>query len=43
MCVLQEEALFAPKEGFTFIQNASDESKVHGTRGPASKSDCEVS
>ncbi|XP_001625157.3 heterogeneous nuclear ribonucleoprotein U isoform X2 [Nematostella vectensis] len=38
----QEEAWFAPKEGFQFIQNAEKDTLEHGTRGPASKEECEV-
>ncbi|XP_015759797.1 PREDICTED: heterogeneous nuclear ribonucleoprotein U-like protein 1, partial [Acropora digitifera] len=38
----QEEPWFPPKEGYTFMQSVGEDSLVHGTRGPASKKDCEV-
>ena len=40
---MQEEPWFPPKEGYTFMQSVGEESLVHGTRGPATKKECEVS
>uniref|UniRef100_A0A3Q3WBQ3 B30.2/SPRY domain-containing protein n=1 Tax=Mola mola TaxID=94237 RepID=A0A3Q3WBQ3_MOLML len=33
---------FPPPEGYTYIHNLSMEDKVRGTKGPATKSDCEI-
>lgn len=38
----QEEPWFPAKEGYTFMQSVGEEVLVHGTRGPATKKDCEV-
>ena len=38
----KEEPWFPPKEGYTFIQSVGEESLIHGTRGPATKKECEV-
>ncbi|XP_073231333.1 uncharacterized protein [Porites lutea] len=38
----QEEPWCPPKEGYTFIQSVGEESLIHGTRGPATKKECEV-
>ena len=39
----KEEPWFPAKEGYTFMQSVGEESLVHGTRGPATKKECEVS
>lgn len=39
----KREPYFPPQEGYTFIHNLEMEDKIRGTKGPASKSECEVS
>ena len=38
----KQEPYFPPPEGYTYIHNLGMEDKIRGTKGPASKSDCEV-
>ncbi|KAK2912989.1 heterogeneous nuclear ribonucleoprotein U-like protein 1 [Channa argus] len=38
----KREPYFPMPEGYTFIHNLGMEDKVRGTKGPASKSDCEI-
>ena len=38
----KREPYFAPPEGYTYIHNLGMEDKIRGTKGPASKSECEV-
>lgn len=38
----KRETYFPAPEGYTFIHNLDVEDKIRGTKGPASKSDCEV-
>lgn len=33
---------FPPPEGYTYIHNLEMEDKIRGTKGPATKADCEV-
>uniref|UniRef100_A0A8C6M6S5 Heteroous nuclear ribonucleoprotein U like 1 n=1 Tax=Nothobranchius furzeri TaxID=105023 RepID=A0A8C6M6S5_NOTFU len=36
------EPYFPPQEGYTFIHNLDLKDKIRGTKGPASKSECEI-
>uniref|UniRef100_A0A8D3BEW3 Uncharacterized protein n=1 Tax=Scophthalmus maximus TaxID=52904 RepID=A0A8D3BEW3_SCOMX len=38
----KREPYFPPPEGYTYIHNLDMEDKIRGTKGPASKSDCEI-
>uniref|UniRef100_A0AAQ5X3F0 Uncharacterized protein n=1 Tax=Amphiprion ocellaris TaxID=80972 RepID=A0AAQ5X3F0_AMPOC len=38
----KREPYFPPPEGYTYIHNLRMEDKIRGTKGPASKSDCEI-
>ncbi|XP_030599340.1 heterogeneous nuclear ribonucleoprotein U-like protein 1 isoform X2 [Archocentrus centrarchus] len=38
----KREPYFPPQEGYTFIHNLGMEDKIRGTKGPASKSECEI-
>lgn len=38
----KREPYFPPQEGYTFIHNLEMEDKIRGTKGPASKSECEI-
>ncbi|XP_063350399.1 heterogeneous nuclear ribonucleoprotein U-like protein 1 [Pelmatolapia mariae] len=38
----KREPYFPPQEGYTFIHNLDMEDKIRGTKGPASKSECEI-
>ncbi|XP_024133376.1 heterogeneous nuclear ribonucleoprotein U-like protein 1 isoform X2 [Oryzias melastigma] len=38
----KREPYFPPMEGYTFIHNLSLEEKIRGSKGPATKSDCEI-
>ncbi|XP_022059876.1 heterogeneous nuclear ribonucleoprotein U-like protein 1 [Acanthochromis polyacanthus] len=38
----KREPYFPPPEGYTYIHNLGMEDKIRGTKGPASKSDCEI-
>ncbi|XP_023817272.1 heterogeneous nuclear ribonucleoprotein U-like protein 1 isoform X2 [Oryzias latipes] len=38
----KREPYFPPMEGYTFIHNLPLEEKIRGSKGPASKSDCEI-
>uniref|UniRef100_A0A665V2J0 Heterogeneous nuclear ribonucleoprotein U like 1 n=1 Tax=Echeneis naucrates TaxID=173247 RepID=A0A665V2J0_ECHNA len=38
----KREPYFPPPEGYTYIHNLSMEDKIRGTKGPASKSECEI-
>lgn len=38
----KQEPYFPPPEGYTYIHNLDMEEKIRGTKGPASKSECEV-
>ncbi|XP_047449335.1 heterogeneous nuclear ribonucleoprotein U-like protein 1 isoform X2 [Mugil cephalus] len=38
----KQEPYFPPPEGFTYIHNLDMEHKIRGTKGPASKSECEI-
>ncbi|XP_072248001.1 heterogeneous nuclear ribonucleoprotein U-like protein 1 isoform X3 [Leuresthes tenuis] len=38
----RQEPYFPPMEGYTYIHNLSMEDKIRGTKGPASKSECEI-
>ena len=42
MISLQEETSFPIKEGYTLMQQVGEELRIHGTRGPSDKKDCEV-
>uniref|UniRef100_A0A3B4T3L5 Heteroous nuclear ribonucleoprotein U like 1 n=1 Tax=Seriola dumerili TaxID=41447 RepID=A0A3B4T3L5_SERDU len=38
----KREPYFPPPEGYTYIHNLGMEDKIRGTKGPASKSECEI-
>nr|XP_020461223.1 heterogeneous nuclear ribonucleoprotein U-like protein 1 [Monopterus albus]XP_020461224.1 heterogeneous nuclear ribonucleoprotein U-like protein 1 [Monopterus albus] len=38
----KREPYFPPEAGYTFIHNLDMEDKIRGTKGPASKSECEI-
>lgn len=38
----QKQPYFPPPEGYTYIHNLDLVDKIRGTKGPASKSECEV-
>ncbi|XP_019943845.1 heterogeneous nuclear ribonucleoprotein U-like protein 1 [Paralichthys olivaceus] len=38
----KQEPYFPPPEGYTYIHNLGMEDKIRGTKGPASKSECEI-
>lgn len=38
----KSQPFFPPPEGYTFIHDVAMEDKVRGTKGPATKSECEV-
>uniref|UniRef100_A0A7N9ATK3 Heterogeneous nuclear ribonucleoprotein U-like 1 n=1 Tax=Mastacembelus armatus TaxID=205130 RepID=A0A7N9ATK3_9TELE len=38
----KREPYFPPPEGYTYIHNLDMEDKIRGTKGPASKSECEI-
>nr|XP_057935969.1 heterogeneous nuclear ribonucleoprotein U-like protein 1 [Doryrhamphus excisus] len=38
----QKQPYFPPPEGFTYIHSVALEDKVRGTKGPASKAECEI-
>jgi len=38
----KQEPYFPPPEGYTYIHNIEMEDKIRGTKGPASKSECEI-
>lgn len=38
----KSQPYFPPPEGYTYIHNLEMEDKIRGTKGPATKSECEV-
>ncbi|XP_053729391.1 heterogeneous nuclear ribonucleoprotein U-like protein 1 [Synchiropus splendidus] len=38
----KREPFFEPPEGYTYIHNVALEDKIRGTKGPSSKSECEI-